>query len=899
MTPEPTEFERTVAQVYGELGAQVEHNKNVGGLQIDVFVIQHTPDGSTIRTAIECKAYKEPIGVSIVVEACSRIINLRAAGLIEKGVIVAYSGFTQDARTHCQANLVECFTLLDIQRKIADFSAYLSDLAVGENASFGYRELLTRGTFIPLAAQTEKGEPISSIVDYLENWLDEPGQFLTILGEYGSGKSTTSWHIAQKLASQYLRTKSTRIPILIDLKGFNNNFNLRTFLTDLMLNDKGIKIRSFSLFEKLNKEGKFVIIFDGFDEMTTYPDPAIVFRNLDEILSLAKNKAKVILTCRSSFFKDRTDIERLQTGTDLHSLLHKHKGYQVLFLNGFSEEQVQHYLSRRYGDEWVDYFRELDQRPRLRTLAERPILLHMIVETISNFKSFAAINEVRLYEEYTNIWIKRDDWRCNLTPEQRGDISKVLAFELLRNQVGSIHHKELKGRIATYFEGAITPRTLDQYAHEVRTCTFLKNDMQGFYRFVNLSFAEFLAAKYLLDQIVQGNISLLGESLTHETLYFLSGLINNEKDLYLKYIWDIMRVVSAPETIDHQLNKKIRAVSAYLLLQCKELLSDANLSDVSFPDGANLSGAQIRRTNCLRIKGKSLCLDKVNLSESDFSNCELVGCSFSKAILSGATFIKAELTGADLSSADLRGTDFREAMLRDVVLTPSDVVKALRRDALRRIHKEQSRIRAIKYLGDYIGRIQKASRDSRKQQRNRNVQRSGKRRQGLIYLVNKVLDYDIEDDQDTYLLYVSSFREELTNGFEILKANYEKKLREIENEFDIKMKKAKDLEINSEQSKLGEEPAAVTQLRLKTEQKKRDVRSNIKADREKQEYILRQLKAVVNEIQKYKLIETERKTGKIRAPKVDGALFISSSGLTQHQIDWLDQNHAITRYEGL
>lgn len=488
-------FERSVSQMYRDLGAsRVEHDKNIGGLQVDVFVTHATPDGATIRTAVECKAYARPLGVVEAIGACQRLTSLRSAGLIDKGVIVSENGFTQDARTHCASFRIETFVPADLQRRIADFSGYLKSIVEGQNAPEEYLELLQKGSFISLPARAEDDLPIESIVDFLDSWISGSGQFLALLGEYGSGKTTTIWHTSQRLASQYLRSGHGRIPLIVELKRFSQNFSLRSFLTDFLLNQKAVKIDSYATFERLNKEGRLLLLFDGFDEMMARPEPSLVFRNLDEIFQLVQNKAKVILTCRTSFFKDRSDLERLSTGSDLYSLLHRHRSYQTVRLSGLTIAQLQHYLHCYYGNDWVDFYHQLRQS-RISSLADRPILLNMIVNTIGRSEDLIEINAAELYERYTGIWLQRDNWRCHLTPEQRSSISKLLAFELVRQKSPGIHHNELRRRVNSYFGDEISPEILDQYAHEVRTCTFLKNDLQGFYRFAHRSFAEFLAAK--------------------------------------------------------------------------------------------------------------------------------------------------------------------------------------------------------------------------------------------------------------------------------------------------------------------------------------------------------------------------------------------------------------------
>lgn len=119
------EFELRVAQIYRDLGAKVEHDKNLDGMQIDIFVLFEAPDGSIIREAIECKSYTKPLGINEVIHTCERLDKLKKSGKIDKGVIVTLNGFTQDARTQCEASGIERFTISDLERHIWDCTSYL------------------------------------------------------------------------------------------------------------------------------------------------------------------------------------------------------------------------------------------------------------------------------------------------------------------------------------------------------------------------------------------------------------------------------------------------------------------------------------------------------------------------------------------------------------------------------------------------------------------------------------------------------------------------------------------------------------------------------------------------------------------------------------------------------
>jgi uncharacterized protein YjbI with pentapeptide repeats len=578
----------------------------------------------------------------------------------------------------------------------------------------------------------------------------------------------------------------------------------------------------------------------------------------------------VILTCRTSYFKDKADLERLKGGRDLHSLLHKHQSYQVIFLEGLTPEQQQHYLSCYYSDSWVEFSHEIEKQARFRSLAERPILLNMIVNTISGVKNIANINVTQLYEMYTDIWIKRDNWRCHLTPDQRSNVSKALAFELVRQHSPTIHHKELQKRVENYFAGSITTDVLDQYAHEVRTCTFLKNDMQGFYAFAHRSFAEFFAAKYLLDQIMRGNIDALKEPYSLETLSFLGELINNRRDEYLMYIWDILR----PSTESQEFDKRPVEIALYILLQCKENLSSANLSDVTFPDGAILADAQLAEANCIGLRGSGLCFDRVDFNKACLKKSILTRTSFSKAILTTADFEGADLSESDLSSADLRCANFCRATLRSVKITPMDVFEARKKNILERIAVEGKRMKEIRNIGALIKAIVAEKRDNAQSRKGRLDLRAEKRKKPKCEaLLKAVANWKPEDEIDELINSSISLEREILEGFGLIEATYERRMTELEE----KLKKSIYVDIFNEQ-------------------KKRNLRQKHKEYILAKEYVRQQIKVLIEHAYLYDALGRDKQyTDNIIGPQVKGATFIDAIGLSLQQTEWLRQSGAILR----
>jgi hypothetical protein len=93
------ELERRVANAYRQMGARkVEHDVELAGNQIDVYVELETPGRLLHRIAIEAKDWSNPVGIDIVNKFAIVADLLRRKRLIDEGVIVSTSGFSKQAR---------------------------------------------------------------------------------------------------------------------------------------------------------------------------------------------------------------------------------------------------------------------------------------------------------------------------------------------------------------------------------------------------------------------------------------------------------------------------------------------------------------------------------------------------------------------------------------------------------------------------------------------------------------------------------------------------------------------------------------------------------------------------------------------------------------------------------
>ena len=861
------EFELEVARIYRELGAQVEHNKNIDGLQIDVFAVQNTPDGSVIKTGIECKNYSKSLGVNTVVKICERLGSLYLSGSIDKGVIVSKSGFTQDARTLCQSRRMECFSIEELYRRVADFTNYLQEI----KKRFQERDIVKNRNYIALSAKTEFDEELGSVTQYINKWLSGSGQLLTMLGEYGAGKTTTSWYLANQMAKNYLDSETGRIPIIIELRDFGKNFNLRGYLTDFLINQYDTNLRTYSAFEKLNNEGKFLIIFDAFDEMTNLADRSLILRNLDEILQLAQHKAKILITCRTSFIRDRTDLERMQVGRQLDEMLHKHKTFNVIFLNDFSEEQVQEYLYNYYGEDWINFYKSLEKNNKLMLLADRPILLSMITSTISNNKSLSNMKISNLFEKYTNTWIERDDWRCKLSSDQRLEISELLAYELIIQARKKIHHKELESIIPKCIR-KVNQELLDQYAQEVRTCAFLHNDLQGFYSFTHKSFAEFLTAKYIASQIEIGNINILTKNIPIDVVDLLIEIIQEAPEKYIDYIRDSL--VTKPEDITAYDWNYIRAISISIIINIGNNLVDVDISNVQFPDKSRFVDIDFTLCNMSEIRGNKIDFEKSDFSGVNLNHAALSESNFRDAKLINTNFQGADLRGSNFWGADLSGSNFMGANLENSLLISEDIISKITNDDQDLLSPIIMKLQSSINSSDLITKLLEISSD--------NKQKQIKRVLGLLFN-----NWNKDDSVKNIALYPSQLIEFINESFKDLEKIYDQKI--------ISQKKEMTRLQNSEFDDRNRLPTGIQWKLIKNcESKIKQIRIEKRQSRIKKQIHVNSL-AILQEklndrLEIHKAIDTQLKKQHLY---VENAVFTDCIGITKTQDEVLRGGKAI------
>jgi len=301
-------------------------------------------------------------------------------------------------------------TLDEFYRELINFEPYVRALVAGYEGD----ELSTY--YVDLGCQGSDGSVYKPMDEYVDRWLDDPTRnHISILGDYGTGKTSFCCQYAAKLGRRWLADPDHhRIPILISLRDYAKAVNLKQLVADFLVNRYGIQA-GYEAFRRFNADGKLLLLFDGFDEMAQKVDYQTTVDNFEELARAVEARSKVLLTCRTPYFRTREEAENLLSyrgpeapiaARDLSERaaidLTERPNFEIVHLLPFQPEDIQMMLRARFPGEWQGYWQQIEDTYNLAELAQRPVLLDMIARSLPYLKPGQAINAAQLYEAYTD-----------------------------------------------------------------------------------------------------------------------------------------------------------------------------------------------------------------------------------------------------------------------------------------------------------------------------------------------------------------------------------------------------------------------------------------------------------------------------------------------------------------
>jgi hypothetical protein len=297
-----TELVAKVSNLFQITGHKVDTSVKINHREIDVRAEERQ---GLVRKIIlvECADYSKPVGVQKIQDDIQKLKSAKET-LKDHAVImhVSTNGYTPDAFGYASENGIPAFHIQDLSNQLINFDDYVLAVENDKIRSIIMKEYQPNKMYFEQSPGTSKGA-----LTFLKKWLKSDIQWLTLLGDYGVGKSWTLKRLLYELIEEYKSNPvETPLPFYIPLQNFTKSFDfenliLRTFQL------YGLGGVHYSAFEHLMFEGKIVFLLDSFDEMAQHLSRDVIRENLKELLVCLSHNSKAIMASRPNYFEGRAE----------------------------------------------------------------------------------------------------------------------------------------------------------------------------------------------------------------------------------------------------------------------------------------------------------------------------------------------------------------------------------------------------------------------------------------------------------------------------------------------------------------------------------------------------------------------------------------------------------------
>jgi transcriptional regulator with XRE-family HTH domain len=679
--PRGKRFEDEIAMLYRLLGFDVKEDTEVNGMQIDLM-IQKREGGLRTQVIVECK------DKGIAAAECDQILAQHSFARKHlptfRWIVVSSAGFTPDSRSALENVGIDCITYSELLQELVPLEDYVGEFIREYESSVADPDKGWGGRdrFIRPDIETDITYKRYPAVSHFGAWLDDyRSNLLIILGDLGTGKTTLVRFLAYQLACSF-RDDPLRhpAPVVIPLREVRKEIALDSIVIK-HFRDRGFPGLSSPRFEHLLHKGRIVLFFDGFDEMADQVRWKVTEGNFLELRRAAEGAGKVILTCRTHYFKDRTEQLRLigqgpsltAAETALYRELRQQSNAEVVYLQEFSDEQIKAYLQKARDTDADSDWQKIETIYNLKDLAQRPLLLEMIVKSLPHLKPGEQVNAANLYSVYTNLWVERDfrKGRVVLTHDVKLALMTELAWNMWTSEKTSFSISQLTDFVARLYAAKsfeFGDQEADDIAREVQAASFLRRDHRGEgggdFQFIHRSFGEFFLAKRILQAAAPevGNDNLRAvlnlRPLDRKVIYFLTLL--DERDSLCAPLQQILTSRYTRNASENAL--QILYWSCRVQACMEEKISNVEILRRSLarriPSGLQLQGAALQEAVLEAASFDNASFEDADLTNANFNQCRLRNCSLNRAALRAARFERADFNNVTAEAADLAGASF-------------------------------------------------------------------------------------------------------------------------------------------------------------------------------------------------------------------------------------------------
>jgi WD40 repeat protein len=404
-----------------------------------------------------------------------------------------------------------CMTFDELIDQDVDFSPYIQWLVEqveGQEIDERYIQLGCRRSEIDPQTQSYLGtHPYPADINeglegYIDGWLEATEKYhVSVLGEFGMGKTWFTLHYAWRELQKYLKAKETqrkrpRLPLLMPLRDYAKAVDVENVLAHFFFGKHKIRLHN-EVFDRLNEMGKLLLIFDGFDEMSNKTSKQEMADNFWQLTQVAVPGAKVILTSRQEHFPDDGNA-RLLFGGKVPASRSKQlvaPQFELVELEPFTESQMRQMLGQHTDEATVDL---IMAQPDLRDLAQRPVMGQLLVAALADLqRDLAAGKSIDLARVY--FYAVRQKMETDILSDRtftsladKTFFLGELAGAMYAQEKLSLHFSEFPEQLRSMF--GLENRELDYWCYDMAGETLLIRDREGNYKFAHNSLREFFVA---------------------------------------------------------------------------------------------------------------------------------------------------------------------------------------------------------------------------------------------------------------------------------------------------------------------------------------------------------------------------------------------------------------------
>lgn len=404
--------------------------------------------------------------------------------------------YTFDELVDQKANFDKYFNWLEDEVKRREIDRYYIDLGC------------TKDDLDPETGDKLGTSHYERIDDYIGQWLDDPvAEHISILGEFGTGKTWFSLHYAYRAMQAHKAAKEAgrrrpRLPLVIQLRDFIKAMDIETLLSDFFFRRFEIGLPGYTAYEQLNRMGKLLLIFDGFDEMADRTNRQKQIDNFWQLARAVGPGSKAILTCRTEHFEFAKAAIKTFHGEETPTISPEAKvpleppRFEIISVEKLSPQKITQILLKREGEERGPLLSSrIHAHPALADLAQRAGSIELIIAALPSLDERRKIDLARVLLHATRELLLKNirERRSFTSMADKVHFLCELAWQMLSTGEMRINFAQFPDRLRQY-QPELKERDIDHWRFDLGGQTLLIPDDEGNYSFSHKSLTEFFVA---------------------------------------------------------------------------------------------------------------------------------------------------------------------------------------------------------------------------------------------------------------------------------------------------------------------------------------------------------------------------------------------------------------------